>query len=297
MDPFTTPPSGYSVPYSRTTDHLICLSKSAVIDLIRKVPFEEIFIPKSLVSNEQESTLSFLEAVCFALIKTFTSHPPAKTSPQKLLSSSASLHTSRVEPETPTKSRIVNPAETPRGNVSPKFHSNRLDVITKERQDVSKFEANTSIDKQRLQALKLIEDVPERRNFTIHCSTLTRIDPLYPPARSFTPPRLEWDHPRPNFHDGPAHIDDARKRALEKLDLDKDPFYLTRLERKPESTHPFVSIRGEIQIPHVDDGNLGGFTKEFYDADGFALLDTGGDACLVILGTAIEHEEESVVQF
>lgn len=95
------------------------------------------------------------------------------------------------------------------------------------RQDVSKFEVVPSIGNQRRQALQLIKDVPERHNSTILCLKLSQTDPLGPPVRSFTPSQLEWDHPRPTFHDVPVHIDDARKRALEKFDLDRDPFYIT----------------------------------------------------------------------
>jgi hypothetical protein len=98
-----------------------------------------------------------------------------------------------VELNTSANSCIVNPdisSETPGSNIPLKFHSNHLDIIAMERQDVSKFEVVPSIENQTRQALKLIKDVPERHNSTIRCLALSRTDLLDPPARSFTPPQL-----------------------------------------------------------------------------------------------------------
>ena len=128
---------------------------------------------------------------------------------------------------------------------------------------------------------------------------LTRTDPIAPPPRSFTPLHITWDHPRPNFRDVSADVEEQRRKALEKLDLTQDPYHITRHERKADSGHPYILIRGEIQAHRDDDGNLtSGFAKEFYDADGLALLDTGAECCVVcaeFLG--LEFNERKRVYF
>ena len=236
MDPFTTPPSRTSRLPS-ASDNVLRLSKSAVIALIQKIPFDEIYVACSIVDNDQDSTPTFLEAIGRALLDVFISHPPAKTSPQKLLSS-VSFHELRQEQDTLTKSRAVE--TTKFGEISLKLRFNCLEITPTEGHDFSKFDIPASVDAKRWQALQtIVKDTGQQRNSTFKCHVLTRTDPLSSP--SFVLPQLEWDHPRPNFHDVSPEVDEKRRKALEKIDLDRDPYHITRLERKPDRKSQRIS--------------------------------------------------------
>ena len=255
------------------------LSKKAIIELIEKIPFDEISVPQWVANNDQHSTAIFFETIGLALVDVLISHSPPKTSPQKLFSLSAPFETLQQEQDTPTKPRVKETKQTPSAPTFQTIHSNRVGIPQTEGRDVSKFRILPSIDSQRRQALQAMVDDSER-NSTFK-RTLTPLDPIAPPPRSLTPLQMAWDHPRPDFHNIPPYVEDKRQQALEKLDLAKDP-YITRLERKADSRHPYVLIRGEIQAPRDDEGNLmGGFVKECNDADGLALVDTGAECCVV----------------
>lgn len=84
-DPFSTPPQ------SRTTTgepDTVRISKTAILSMISKAPFEDIYIHKDLVTDDEADTVQFLEAVCQALIIALIQHLPEKSSPKKLLLSS-----------------------------------------------------------------------------------------------------------------------------------------------------------------------------------------------------------------
>ena len=217
--------------------------------LIQKIPFDEICVARSIVDNDPNSTPTFLEAIGRALLDVLISHPPAKTSPQKLLSS-ISFHEPRQEQDTPTKSRAVE--TTKFDEISPKLRFNHSPT---DGHDFSKFDIPASVDAKRRQALQtIIKDTGQQRNSTFKGHELTRTEPLF--SRPFELRQLEWDHPRPNFHYVSPEVDEKRRKALEEIDIDRDPYHITRLERKPDSPHPFVFIRGEIQVARDDDNQL-----------------------------------------
>ena len=69
---------------------------------------------------------------------------------------------------------------------------------------------------------------------------------------------------------------------LRNLNIDNDPYYITELERKPGELHPFVWVRGKVQVPVDDEGILpAGFHKESYNVQSLAMLDNGNDVTIV----------------
>ena len=230
MDPFTTPPSSRTSRLLSTSDLITHLSKKTIIELIQKIPFDGISVSRSVVNNDQESTASFFEAIGLALIDVLISNSPAKTSPQKLLSSSTSFDALPQEQDTPTKPRVKETKHTasalPRG-MFPTIDSNHLGITPKEGRDVSKFDVLPFIDAERRKTLQAVIEDSEQRNSMFGCLTLTRIDPIAPSPRSFAPLQITWDHPRPNFREVSADVQEQRRKALEKLDLTKDPYHIT----------------------------------------------------------------------
>jgi hypothetical protein len=51
-------------------------------------------------------------------------------------------------------------------------------------------------------------------------------------------------------------IDKARFDVLRNLNIDNDPYHITGLERKLGELHPFVGVRGKVQVPVDDEGIL-----------------------------------------
>lgn len=109
MDHLTTqwPPTSPSMPH---TGLRVCLSKSAVVQMIQDIPFDEISIPQNTVHDQPESTAAFLRAVGLALIDILIRNSPDKATPQRLLSGTMSFHCYDSGPNTPTKqSRFEKP--------------------------------------------------------------------------------------------------------------------------------------------------------------------------------------------
>lgn len=159
MDPFSTPPSrGPRLQFAANS--LVQLSKSTVIDLIRKIPFKYISIPEILVNNEESSTGAFLEAVAYALMKTFVQHPPPRQSPERLLSSAMSRLASREEQETPTKPRVKYPKVDPNmsGILCLQDHSYFSESTTPNRRQGSKFSVSPSADAKEATVLHKAKD-------------------------------------------------------------------------------------------------------------------------------------------
>ena len=93
--------------------------------------------------------------------------------------------------------------------------------------------------KRRLALEKLDE---EQRTTTFKAFMLPRTDistalPAQPQP-TLSPPK--WDHPPPPFRRLDYERDKAKLDALKNLNIDNDPFYIARLERKPEELHPFL---------------------------------------------------------
>jgi hypothetical protein len=291
-DPFTTPPQTFSnVPTS--VEQVVKLSKAAILDFISKFPFDEVTIPTTLVSNEETQTIPFLEAFGSSLIRTLVRHVPKQSSPRKLLSSSTlSTHLPRPEPETPTK--------PPKKDVKSTFGSSPVERIVS---DISLITSQDVMSPQQRRRLALEELDEEQRTTTFKAFTLTRTDvSAAPPTQAQTtvsPPK--WDHPPPPFHRLDYETDKTRLDALKALNIDNDPYYIARLERKQGELHPFLWVRGHVQVPADNQGILpSGFESEYYDVESLALLDTGNDVTIIAqeyLGVQLDSRSRVLFNF
>ena len=75
---------------------------------------------------------------------------------------------------------------------------------------------------------------------------------------------------KPLSSDGKAlpEVDSKRMEWLKEIDLNKDPYYLPCLERRLNELRPRVSIRGQVGISKVQNGNIpAGFSSELYEAN------------------------------
>jgi hypothetical protein len=243
---FTTPPPQTVPNVPPAVKNVITISKAAILDLISKFPFEEVSLPTTVVSNDETQTVPFLEALGSSLIRTLISLVPNHSSPRNLISSSTlSPRLPQPEQESPTK---------------PPKHD------------------NMSRQQRKLLALQRLDE--KQRTTTFKAFTLTRTDTAPPTHPEPTPPK--WDHPPPAFRRLDPAIDKTRFDVLRNLNIDNDPYYIARLERKPGELHPFVWVRGKVQAPVDDEGNLpAGFHKESYNVQSLAMLDTGNDVTIV----------------
>lgn len=97
MDEFTTPQPGQSNSVS-----MKFLSKSGLLDLLREVDFNGVYLPGHVVSDDIQDTQSFVKVVCESL-NTELLRNALNHSPQKLLDS------------TPVASLDTDPESTPSG--------------------------------------------------------------------------------------------------------------------------------------------------------------------------------------
>jgi hypothetical protein len=176
-------------------ENVITISKTTILDLISKFPFEEVSLPTTVVSNDETQTVRFLEALGSSLIRTLISLVPQHSSPRKLISSSIlSPRLPQPEQESPTK--------------PPKYD-------------------NMSRQQRKLLALQRLDE--KQRTTTFEAFTLTRTDTAPPTHPEPTPPK--WDHPPPTFRRLDPTVDKTRFDVLRNLNIDNDPYYITRLER------------------------------------------------------------------
>jgi hypothetical protein len=268
-DPFTTPPQAFSnVPTS--VEQVVKLSKAAILDFISKFPFDEVSIPTTFVSNEETQTIPFLEAFGSSLVGTLIRHVPKQSSPRKLLSSSTlSTHQPRPEQETPTK--------PPKKDAKSISGRSPVEGIVSDISLITPQDILTPQQRRRLALEKLDE---EERTTASKAFTLTRTDVSAQAQPTVSPPK--WDHPPPPFRRLDYETDKTRLDALKDLNIDNDPYYIARLERKQGELHPFLWVRGHVQVPADNQGTLpAGFESEYYDVESLALLDTGNDVTII----------------
>ena len=251
MDPSSTPPHFKVAPFA--AEHLVRVSKSIIIAMIQNTPFEEILLPRHLVNDDPDNIVPFIEALGATLIKTMISKSPVKTSPQRLIVSLTPHHDFPPEQETPTKPRVM---ETSKGNWTKRIHSDRLE--TKALKAETRFEQESAFDKKRREMLDSISDKPNKRSSTLCSSTLTWTEHKYHPLPRVLPFELE---PLSDY-DTPPEVNAKRMEWLKEIDLDKDPYYIARLERKPNEHLPHLFVQGEVVIPKDRYGNIpAGSTK------------------------------------
>ena len=237
-DPSTTLPQAFSsIPVS--VGQVVKLSKATILDFISKFPFDEVSIPTTLVSNEETLTIPFLKAFGSSLIRTLIQNVPKQFSPQKLLSSSTlSTRQPRQEPETPMK--------PPKNDSKSSSRSSPVERIVSGTPLIVPQDVMSPQQRRRLALEKLNE---EQRTTTFKTFRLTRTDlSLAPQERAqlmVSPPK--WNHPPPPFRRLDREADKTRLDALKDINIDNDPYYITRLKRKQGELHPFLWVHGHVQ--------------------------------------------------
>jgi len=84
---------------------------------------------------------------------------------------------------------------------------------------------------------------------------LTRGERVDTEPRELLQDQITWSHP-PNFRRIDPVAQPSRLEELRKVNLDSNPFHIARLERKEVELDPFVWIRGRVQAPIDNNGNL-----------------------------------------
>jgi len=91
------------------------VSKAAILALISQTPFDEIYVQKDLMTDDESTTFFFLQAMGRALVSALIHNVPHQSSPQKLLlralvPSESGIHDPQGSPPTKLETR---PEETP----------------------------------------------------------------------------------------------------------------------------------------------------------------------------------------
>ena len=272
MDPFSTPPPRFRRDMTSVAEKTaVPVSKSVLIAIIQSIPFDNIFLPDNLVNDDTTDITRFIEALGAALIEVMISKSPRKMSPRKLVALQySSDEFSTLEQDTPIKRHLKETdvhARTKRSHPEPPG--------TEDLEPWNPFKGLIP-DEIRAEMLKSISlEEPQRRKFTRATNTLTRTDPKINPLPSIFPFEAK---PLSDDDRAPPEVDAKRMEWLKEIDLDKDPYYMTRLERKPDELHPHVFIRGQVIVPKDQNGKLpAGFDQELYEVNDLALLDYGAD--------------------
>lgn len=306
-DPFSTPvaPSTSLIP---TVDNYVCISKSAIVRLIKRIPFENIYLPRSVVTDDESTTVNFIEEMTKELSKALITHSPPRTSPKKLISSSFSgidMQSAPQEQDTPTKPRYK--AEEPSSSkfftgLTPEtqFHSIPQEIGHSEHDE-------EAVRMRKQEAIKQINEEMESErlgNSTFIAMTLTYSGSKVPIQRAIPPPPhpIIWDHPPPDFQNEDPELVAKRRAAVKLINLEEDPYYIARLARKGNQRHPLVWIRGTVHACPDDEGKLPrGFDREYYHVEGLAMVDTGnGDLttiCQEFLGIQLDRRAAVDLKF
>jgi hypothetical protein len=119
----------------------------------------------------------------------------------------------------------------------------------------------------------------ERHKSTLTTNMLTWTDHRIQPLRSILPLVVK---PLSDDDKVPPEVDAKRMESLKEIDLDKDPYYITRLKCQLGELHPCIFILGHIGIPKDQEGNIPvEFGQELFEANDLALLDYGADCCVI----------------
>ena len=284
VDPFTPPPQ------RRTTTgglDAVRISKSVILSMISQTPFDGIYIHKDLITDDETNTVSFLEALGQALVTVLIQHLPQKSSPKKLLSSSLfppgpHLH-SHQEADTPTKPRMKPEKKPSSMFVNRILSNNALGFMSRLALEPPKLDqAEWSVEQKKARAMQAFrEEEFKLSNSSPFALTLTRAEPVDTEPRDFLASQITWKHP-PDFPRIDPIAEPSRLEELLKINLDSDPFHISRMERRKSELHPFAWIRGRVQAYIPENGNLPpGFQSEFQEVAGLALLDTGNDVTVI----------------
>ena len=221
-----------------TVDNIICISKNSVIRLIERIPFENIYLPRSVITDDESTTVSFLEEMGKELIKALITHCPPQSSPKDLIFLSFSgidMQSAPQEQDAPTKPRRkVEPAEAP---TSSKFFTGITPEIEVHSipQEIGHSEHDEEAVRMRKQeAIRRINEQMESErlgNSTFIAMTLTRSGSKAPIQRAIPlPPRpVIWDHPPPDFRNQDPEVEKRRRAALKMINLEEDPYYIAGL--------------------------------------------------------------------
>jgi hypothetical protein len=232
-DPFSTRPCRI------TTEEpdAVRISKPAILSMISKTPFDNIYIRKDLMTDDEAITVAFMEAIGQALTVLLIQHLPQKSSPKKLLSSchfspDPHLHFLQ-EVDTPIKPRM-KPEKKPSSTfVNGIFTDNALGFMTRLAVEPQKLDQpDLSSQQKRALALQALKDEEfKSSNSSLFITTLTRAELIDTEPRDLLKDQITWSHP-PDFPPNDPILQTARLEALRKLDIDSDPFHISRMERR-----------------------------------------------------------------
>lgn len=88
MNQFSTPQPKTR---SRSVSNKEFLSKTGLIDLLRLIDFDGLYLPAELASDNVDDTPDFFKEICRSLVTVLLAHAPHQVSPKKLLDSSSPI--------------------------------------------------------------------------------------------------------------------------------------------------------------------------------------------------------------
>ena len=225
-DPFSPPPQ------RRTTTgglDAVRISKAVILSMISQTPFDDIYVRKDLMTDDETNTVSFLEALGQALITVLIQHLPQKSSPKKLLSSSLfppgpHLH-SHQEVDTPTKPRMKPEKKPSSMFVSRILSNNALGFTSRLAIDPPKpDQAEWSVQQKKALAMQAFrEEEFKSSNSSPFAPTLTQAELVDTEPRDLLASQITWNHP-PDFPPIDPIAEPSRREELRKLNLDSVPF-------------------------------------------------------------------------
>ena len=238
-DPFSTPQR------QTPTGELdaVRISKVTILSMISKTPFDDIYVRKDLMTDDETNTVSFLEAIGQALITALIQHLPQKSSPKKLLSSSLLAFEPHLyvhqEADTPTKPRTKPEKKSSSMFVNEVFSDNALGFMSRLALDSPKLDqVELSAQQKKALAMKAFrEEEFKSRNSSLFALTLTQTEAIDTEPRDLLQSQITWNHP-PDFPLIDPIAEPSRREELRKLNIDSDPFHIAGMERKDSEFHP-----------------------------------------------------------
>jgi len=220
------------------------------LQLIDDSPFQEVSVPKSLVSDDLESIVDFFTEFGLALIDALIKNSPKKVSPWKVLHRIVSLGSVLPDLDTSTKARQENISL---GNLSFDKHT----IVAADSYTAAKFQLTYAQRHQKcMDAFKQVEQGMLK---FFNSLRLTPIELMKSKARShpFKPSATARGLFGPTIHESldPEQLE-KRMQALHQIDLTRDPYHIPHLKRT-DYPYPllYVAIKGTLNTSLDDNEN------------------------------------------
>lgn len=203
-------------------DDAIHISKEQLLNLFESIEFEEIVIPRNSATEHDDDTAWFLETVGKAFVSMLIEHYPKKTSPKKLLQTSATA--------------IALPRETMSTMTAP---------------------ATTAEDSRSAMHQIAIASIMARSSGMLCLSFILTLDNHIATVRPITPPPIPLESDPYTFRSRPGVLESLRDEINQLSKSTQEPYTVVSMATAlSDSNHPYDYVKFQVKVVPDDNGSM-----------------------------------------